>query len=193
MSEFLKLVMTSLQEVIDEEVLYPHWGGCRPADSPTGHVRMGGRVPKSEFWQPAEPPADAQRLHVPARGRASVPVRAAEAGAQLEWWWRCEGGDLDFWVEAAEEEGAAEPGPLAWPRFRVLTQFVPESRRVSADLGQLTQGFRFRSRAPAPSACTSTTATANSSPNRSSTASRCGPEPPTHLYSRWIKRIRLGV
>lgn len=35
-----------LKECIDEDVLYENWGGTRQADTPFGHIRMGGKVPK---------------------------------------------------------------------------------------------------------------------------------------------------
>ncbi|VDK51090.1 unnamed protein product [Gongylonema pulchrum] len=36
----------TLKEYIDEEVLYENWGGTRNADTPFGHLRMGGKVPE---------------------------------------------------------------------------------------------------------------------------------------------------
>ncbi|VDN85445.1 unnamed protein product [Brugia pahangi] len=35
-----------LKECIDENVLYQHWGGIREAETPFGHIRMGGKVPE---------------------------------------------------------------------------------------------------------------------------------------------------
>lgn len=37
---------TKLKEYIDENVLYENWGGTRPSETPYGHVRTGGKVPR---------------------------------------------------------------------------------------------------------------------------------------------------
>uniref|UniRef100_A0A7E4VJQ0 CRAL-TRIO domain-containing protein n=1 Tax=Panagrellus redivivus TaxID=6233 RepID=A0A7E4VJQ0_PANRE len=132
-----------LRANIDPSTLYEHWGGTRPSDTPSGDVRMGGKVPKDLYYDPALD-ATAQRkdlikLNVPARGSTFVPI-LVEGGVnprrKLRWWWKCDSGDLDFAVRRApcgvetaskaEEEGDA----VCWPKWRLLTEFVPDSRAI---------------------------------------------------------------
>lgn len=118
-----------LKESIDEEVLYEHWGGTRQSESTTGNIKMGGKVPKTEFYaddgscssQPKE------QLSVSARNLNFYEFKVTEP-SNLEYWFKCDGGDLDFWVENHQESGKVD---LVWPKFRLLTEFVPETRTVS--------------------------------------------------------------
>lgn len=49
----------------------------------------------------------------------------------LHWWWYCESGDVDFHIEFFENNlSAQDKGQLFWPKLRLLTEFVPESRKV---------------------------------------------------------------
>uniref|UniRef100_A0A914RKT4 CRAL-TRIO domain-containing protein n=1 Tax=Parascaris equorum TaxID=6256 RepID=A0A914RKT4_PAREQ len=41
--------LQKLKECIDEDVLYENWGGTRPAETPYGHIRTGGKVPRN-LW-----------------------------------------------------------------------------------------------------------------------------------------------
>lgn len=42
--------------------------------------------------------------------------------------WKTEGGDLDFWVTKIDSEQKEET--LIWPKFRLLTSYVPDKREV---------------------------------------------------------------
>ncbi|CAD5216648.1 unnamed protein product [Bursaphelenchus xylophilus] len=118
-----------LKEVIDEDVLFPHWGGTRRSSQPTGHIRMGGKVAKDHYHS-EEDDNDKEKITIPARGYNSVEIEVTSPGSKIEWWFKCDGGDLDFYVERVEEE---EESHLVWPKFRLLTQYVPETRTIDAE------------------------------------------------------------
>ncbi|VDL69924.1 unnamed protein product [Nippostrongylus brasiliensis] len=110
---------------LGEQSIYPHWGGSKPSSIPTGDVRMGGKVPEKLQYK-AEDNADDEtdsfeKLTVAARSRATVNVRG-EKGKTLRWIWRVESGDIDF--------GINKDDILAYPTFRISTEFHPEIGRM---------------------------------------------------------------
>lgn len=65
------------QAVVDEEVLFEHWGGKRKADTPYGNVRMGGKVPEELYYDFSKEnftSSDLKKVNVPARSSTFVTV-----------------------------------------------------------------------------------------------------------------------
>lgn len=143
-------------------MLYEHWGGTKPAETPYGDVRMGGKVPKElrcsyPFFRPdlsfrydstkdeCLKNKELKSLTVSARSSTFVPVLVKgeyNPDRKLRWWWRAESGDLDFGVRlSASENGTQNPeeatDTICWPKFRLLTEFVPESREVTGYITSL--------------------------------------------------------
>ncbi|TKR68472.1 hypothetical protein L596_024452 [Steinernema carpocapsae] len=93
------------------ENIFEHWGGTKKAPSPTGRIRMGGKVPEDiliESLRGSEnyDEKDLKKLNVSARRHGSVPVTVANPGTRLKWWFRCESGDIDFLIrDASGQEG----------------------------------------------------------------------------------------
>uniref|UniRef100_A0A914DAX1 CRAL-TRIO domain-containing protein n=1 Tax=Acrobeloides nanus TaxID=290746 RepID=A0A914DAX1_9BILA len=132
-----------LKEVIDESMLYEHWGGTKPAETPYGDVRMGGKVPKELRYDSTKDECfknkELKSLTVSARSSTFVPVLVKgeyNPDRKLRWWWRAESGDLDFGVRLSASENGTQNSEeatdiICWPKFRLLTEFVPESREVA--------------------------------------------------------------
>ncbi|KAI6194546.1 hypothetical protein M3Y96_01136500 [Aphelenchoides besseyi] len=117
---------TKLKESIDENILYEHWGGTRPSETSFGNVRLGGQIPTELYYSKETDPSDISELkeiNVRARNQAFIDVDVK--GGKLKWWWKSSSGDLDFWVIRLKDER------LIWPKFRLLTEFVPEVRTIS--------------------------------------------------------------
>lgn len=97
--------------------IYPNWGGTKRCRSPSGDIRMGGRVPQELVYDPNDDPTDLVQLKVSAKSRSEMCIRA-EKGDTIHWWWRVSSGDVDFWIE--------RDGYYVWPKFRLSTEFYPE-------------------------------------------------------------------
>lgn len=130
-----------LRAVVDEEVLFEHWGGKRKADTPYGNVRMGGKVPEELYYDFSKEnftSSDLKKVNVPARSSTfvTVNVKGDNPNRKLRWWWQSEDGDLDFWVIRPDNGSASDSSEdltsdrLVWPKFRLMTQHVPESRTI---------------------------------------------------------------
>ncbi|KAE9549246.1 hypothetical protein FO519_007536 [Halicephalobus sp. NKZ332] len=129
-----------LKEVIDESILYEHWGGTKPSDSPFGDVRVGGKVPKELYYDASIDPfassKDLKKINVPARSVVFVPILVSgeNKNRKLQWWWKCDS-DVEFGVRLAptgESKKAEEDSDvLVWPKWRLPTQYVPETRTMS--------------------------------------------------------------
>ncbi|CAD5212295.1 unnamed protein product [Bursaphelenchus okinawaensis] len=117
-----------LRDTISEDVLFEQWGGIRRSSLPTGHIRMAGKVKKEDYFRD-EDDNDKEKITVPARGYNYVEVEADSDDHKLEWWFKCDSGDLDFHVVKVEDE----EDTIVWPKFRLLTQFVPEKRTIDLD------------------------------------------------------------
>ncbi|VIO94934.1 Uncharacterized protein BM_BM17563 [Brugia malayi] len=128
-----------LKECIDENVLYQHWGGIREAETPFGHIRMGGKVPEKFRYNPSNdiPASKLQKLKIPAGTLNVVPVIVKDSNPKqkLSWWWRVESGDIDFSIVRSNNltnlNDDSEDDVVIWPRFRLQTLYVPESGKVS--------------------------------------------------------------
>uniref|UniRef100_A0A1I7VCB7 CRAL-TRIO domain-containing protein n=1 Tax=Loa loa TaxID=7209 RepID=A0A1I7VCB7_LOALO len=127
-----------LKECIDENVLYQQWGGVREAETPFGHIRMGGKVPERFRYDPSNdvPASKLQKLKIPAGALNSVPVviEGCNPNRKLSWWWRIESGDIDFSVvrsgDPVNSNNDNSQDVIIWPRFRLQTPYVPESGKV---------------------------------------------------------------
>jgi hypothetical protein len=89
---------------------------------------MGGKVPERLHYsinKDKNDLSDLKHLSVSARNKSFVEVNA---NSKMRWWWQCTGGDLNFWVTHVDE---AENESLVWPKFCLLTVYVPECRTVS--------------------------------------------------------------
>uniref|UniRef100_A0A915PTD0 CRAL-TRIO domain-containing protein n=1 Tax=Setaria digitata TaxID=48799 RepID=A0A915PTD0_9BILA len=123
-----------LREYIGEDVLYEHWGGVRKAETPFGHIRMGGKVPERLRYDPSSdiPASKLKKLKISAGTLdfVCVNMEGCNPTRKLSWWWRVESGDIDFSVVRsgnANLESDDSKDVIIWPRFRLQTQFVPES------------------------------------------------------------------
>lgn len=95
---------------------------------------MGGPVPKKLYYSAETEPvdlSDSELLTVPARNKAFVELTIPKEQSKLGFWWQTSSGDLDFWVVQRDEETGDET--LIWPKFRLLTQYVPEKREIRVD------------------------------------------------------------
>uniref|UniRef100_F1L8A7 SEC14-like protein 2 n=1 Tax=Ascaris suum TaxID=6253 RepID=F1L8A7_ASCSU len=129
-----------LKECIDEDVLYENWGGTRPAETPYGHIRTGGKVPRNLWYDQSNdiPNEKLTRLNIGARSIAFVPVVVEgeyNATRRLSWWWRLESGDIGFSIlrSADPNKNVAESPDdvIVRPKFRLQTEYVPEDGTVS--------------------------------------------------------------
>lgn len=120
-----------LLEAIDESVLYEHWGGTKEAELPTGHIKMGGKVPKTDFYvdDPKFANCSKDQITIPARRSNFYEFEVSEPST-LEYWFKCDSGDLDFWIERHDKEDNFD---VIWPKFRLLTEHVPEHRTIKID------------------------------------------------------------
>ncbi|KAE9549247.1 hypothetical protein FO519_007537 [Halicephalobus sp. NKZ332] len=129
-----------LKEVIDESILYEHWGGTKPSDSTYGDIRMGGKIPKELYYDASKDPfassKDLKKINVPARSAVFVPILVSgeNKNRKLQWWWKCDS-DVEFGVRLAptgESKKAEEDSDvLIWPKWWIQTYFVPETRTIS--------------------------------------------------------------
>ncbi|KAI6197129.1 hypothetical protein M3Y94_01188200 [Aphelenchoides besseyi] len=111
---------------IDENILYEHWGGTRRSETSFGNVRLGGQIPTELYYSKETDSSDISELkeiNVRARNQAFIDVDVK--GGKLKWWWKSSSGDLDFWIVRLKDDR------LIWPKFRLLTEFVPEVRIIS--------------------------------------------------------------
>ncbi|VDM50382.1 unnamed protein product [Toxocara canis] len=122
-----------LRRQLGEENVLPHWGGTKPADKPTGSIRMGGDMPdqlRDELMSSLKriPEEQLSSLSVSARNAVSVEVEVTASGSVLSWYFTVLSGDIDFWISYGTVE--------VWPRFRISTEFVAEyGEIVCAELG----------------------------------------------------------
>uniref|UniRef100_A0A0N5ABX5 CRAL-TRIO domain-containing protein n=1 Tax=Syphacia muris TaxID=451379 RepID=A0A0N5ABX5_9BILA len=134
-----------LKEFIDESVLYENWGGTRPAPTPYGHIRTGGKVPKElrHVYDRANdlPESELQKLVVSARSVTYVPFEVKgeiDPKRKLCWWWRLESGDVSFSILLAKDPSkdvAEDPeDTVIRPKFKLQTEYVPEEGQVSCEL-----------------------------------------------------------
>ncbi|MCP9263712.1 SEC14-like protein 2 [Dirofilaria immitis] len=132
-----------LKEYIDEDVLYEHWGGKRKAETPFGHIRMGGKVPESFRYDPSNdiPASKLEKLKISARSSnfVSVIMEGYNPNRKLSWWWRIESGDIDFSIIRSDNNSKNgnnnnhhynDNDVVIWPKFRLQTPYVPESGKV---------------------------------------------------------------
>ncbi|VDM58342.1 unnamed protein product [Angiostrongylus costaricensis] len=130
-----------LREVVGEEVLYENWGGIRKADTPFGHVRLGGKVPDElKYDRSKDLPAERlQKLVIPARSTNFIPVEVDghQIGRRIVWWWRLQSNDVGFAVcrSSPGHENVAEHDDdfVVQPKFRLQTDFVPEDGETLAE------------------------------------------------------------
>lgn len=111
--------------------MFEHWGGTRKSSTPYGNVRMGGKVPEKLYYSADNETidlSDLQKLNVPARNKTFIEVEVKDEDNKLGWYWQNMSGDLDFWVTKIDDENEET---LVWPKFRLLTSFVPEKQEVS--------------------------------------------------------------
>ncbi|CAJ0959301.1 unnamed protein product, partial [Mesorhabditis belari] len=103
------------------ENLYPQWGGVKPAATPYGNVRLGGKVPEKVMYSPLNNPWDDEErmksINVSARSKAEIRIQA-EKGETIRWLFRVSSGDVDFSIRHNDAE--------VYPTFRISTEFVPE-------------------------------------------------------------------
>ncbi|MFH4975538.1 hypothetical protein AB6A40_002247 [Gnathostoma spinigerum] len=128
-----------LKKCIDPNVLYEHWGGCRKASTPYGHLKSGGKVPSELRYDPANdlPDSKLERISISARSMKCIPINIIVNGGEpkiLKWWWRIESGDIDFSVCFSKDndktDSISESDILLRPKFRLQTEFVPENGEV---------------------------------------------------------------
>ncbi|CAI4223825.1 unnamed protein product [Auanema sp. JU1783] len=106
--------------------VYSHWGGTKESSSPTGDIRMGGKVPEKLWYNAEDNPDDGEKslftkISISARSAESVTVKGTK-GKAIRWIWKVSSGDLDFWVEHEEKE--------VFPKWRLSTEFVPEKGQM---------------------------------------------------------------
>jgi hypothetical protein len=97
---------------------------------------MGGKVPEKLYYSIENEVidlSDSQKINVPARNKIFVEIDVTNADSKLGWWWKNNGGDLDFWVVKIDNE---QTETLVWPKFRLLTSFVPEKREINTGSGK---------------------------------------------------------
>ncbi|CAJ0959336.1 unnamed protein product, partial [Mesorhabditis belari] len=103
------------------ENLYQQWGGVKPAATPYGNVRLGGKVPEKVMYSPQSNPFDDEgrmkSVNIAARGKAEFRFQA-DKGDTIRWLFRVSSGDVDFSIKHKEKE--------VYPTFRISTEFVPE-------------------------------------------------------------------
>ncbi|ETN68596.1 hypothetical protein RB195_002597 [Necator americanus] len=117
--------------------IYPHWGGTKASVLPTGDIRMGGKVPEKLQYKADDNIDDnkkgLEKITIPARSRNEVKVKG-EKGKTLRWIWRVGTGDVDF--------GIQKNGEMAYPTFRISTEFHPEIGRMECkETGEYTFFF----------------------------------------------------
>ncbi|VDM26681.1 unnamed protein product [Toxocara canis] len=129
-----------LKECIGEDVLYENWGGTRPSDTPYGHIRTGGKIPKELRYDQSNdvPDEKLKRLNIAARSVAFVPVVVEgenNANRRLSWWWRVESGDIGFSIlrsaDPSKDVAESPEDVVVRPKFRLQTEYVPEDGTVS--------------------------------------------------------------
>ncbi|CAJ0585600.1 unnamed protein product, partial [Mesorhabditis spiculigera] len=130
-----------LREAIGPENLFKHWGGEKEHESEYGSVRTGGPVPEELKYNPANDlPADQlTKLTVSARSSSFVPVTVYgdNPKRKIRWWWRVESNDVIFSINlSTSKDGDVvaehDSDTMIWPKFKLQTEYVPESGEVSA-------------------------------------------------------------
>jgi hypothetical protein len=89
---------------------------------------MGGKIPEELYYNIENETvdlSDLNQINVPARGSKFVELDIVN-GTTLGWWFQCNA-DVDFWIVKIEDEEEK----LIWPKFRLLTSYVPEKREVT--------------------------------------------------------------
>jgi len=135
-----------LKEAIDESILYEHWGGTKPAETPYGDVRIGGKVPKELYYDASKDSfassQDLKKITISARSMNFVPIEVSgeNKNRKLQWWWKSDS-DLEFGVRlspSGESKKAEEDSDITiWPKWKLWTQHVPETRTISIPAGGL--------------------------------------------------------
>ncbi|KAI6183892.1 hypothetical protein M3Y97_00537400 [Aphelenchoides bicaudatus] len=119
-----------LQKYVDKQILYEHWGGTRKASTACGNVKMGGIIPEKLYYNESTDHVDLTDLkvvNVPARGSTFIELEVTDEHKTIGWWWQNKHGDLDFHAMKCTDDGQET---LVWPKFRLLTSFVPEYREI---------------------------------------------------------------
>uniref|UniRef100_A0AC34PZ40 CRAL-TRIO domain-containing protein n=1 Tax=Panagrolaimus sp. JU765 TaxID=591449 RepID=A0AC34PZ40_9BILA len=129
-----------LRETIDETILFEHWGGSKESPTPVGDVRMGGKVPRDLYYDPSldsfASSEHLKKVSIPARSMIFIPIRVhgENSKRKLEWWWKCDSGDVEFGVRLAtcgtSTKAEEDSDQLIWPKWRLLTEHVPENRTI---------------------------------------------------------------
>lgn len=101
---------------------------------------MGGKVPKDLYYDSSSDPYfnsdKLKKLTVSARSMTFVPIEVEgdNPNRKLLWWWKCDKGDVEFGVRlsttGSPKKAEEESDELIWPKWRLLTDFVPEKRTV---------------------------------------------------------------
>ncbi|KAK0402395.1 hypothetical protein QR680_016312 [Steinernema hermaphroditum] len=117
------------------ENIWPHWGGTKPLPDiangkVTGLIRMGGKVPlelRYENNNNEVKDKSLTKLNVGARSSKKIQVEVSSPGSTLSWFFKCSSGDIEFSIK--------KDGLYVWPRFRIVTDFVPEFGSIECDEG----------------------------------------------------------
>lgn len=91
---------------------------------------MGGTIPEKLHYSPERDTvdlSDLQKINVPARSSIFLELTVTAKHSKICWWWQTKNGDMDFYVVRCDGD---KNEILVWPKFRLLTSFVPEYREV---------------------------------------------------------------
>uniref|UniRef100_A0A0N4ZHT2 CRAL-TRIO domain-containing protein n=1 Tax=Parastrongyloides trichosuri TaxID=131310 RepID=A0A0N4ZHT2_PARTI len=120
---------TILKNELGEKHLYPMWGGTKIANQKYGeiNIRPGGIPPESIIFNETRLNNNfdlkkLEKISVPAGSKKVVKVKANK-NQQLMWYFTC-GKDIDFKITLN--------GIIKWPKFRIITEFVPEFGNIVA-------------------------------------------------------------